>query len=340
MKFYSRIILLMLPLLVAGPGCRVQQIPLLMRTHVTQELMPAIDTSPIVEMAVGQGSNCANKVAIIDVDGLLVNANRPGMMSYGTNPVADFRAKLDYARRHVDLRAIVVRINSPGGGVTASDMMWQDLQRFKQETGRPIVVSLMDVGAGGAYYLATAGDLIIAHPTSITGGFGVIFNAYNMEDFLAEINIVGVTVKSGTQTDLGNPLRQMSAESRAILQQITDEFQQRFQQRIVAGRGMKLNGDEQFLDGRILTANQAQQVGLIDSIGYLDDAVKAAAELAGCGDSRPILLHRCRDKAETPYAITPADPIERRLIPVDIPGLNRAELPSFLYLWQPNPSLH
>lgn len=319
-------------------GCRLKHEPIKMQTRVIQEMAQPVDTSPIVEMPVGHSGPCATKVAIIDVDGLILNDNRTGLMSWGTNPVADFRAKLDYARRHPDLRAIVVRINSPGGGVTACDIMWRDLERFKQETGRPVIVSLMDVGAGGAYYLATAGDVILAHPTTVTGGIGVIFNAYNMEDFLSELNIIGVPVKAGSNIDIGSPLRQMPEKSRDILQAIADDFQDRFHQRIADGRDMELEGDEEFLDGRILTAQQALDAKLIDGVAYLDEAISLAAAEAGCPTAKPMLLHRCRDRAETPYAITAASPATKDIISLDVPGLSRADLPTFLYLWQPNPS--
>src|SRR5690606_7995525 len=99
-----------------------------------------------------------------------------------------------------------------------------------------------------------------------------------------------------------------------------------------------LVGTEDFLDGRILTADRAQELRLIDSIGYLDDAVQIAAEQVGCGGGYPVMLHRARDRADTPYAITPNTPIQGEILPVDIPGITRADLPTFLYMWQPNPS--
>lgn len=322
---------------LANGGCKIPD-PISVRTELIQATTPAVDSSPIIEMPVGPVRNCATKIGIVDVDGLMVNDNLIGLMSLGTNPVADFRAKLDYVRRHREIRAVVVRINSPGGGVTACDIMWRDLQQFKQETGLPLVACLMDVGAGGAYYLATGADLIVAHPTTVTGGIGVIFNAYEMEDFLSNLSIIGVQVKSGSQVDIGSPLRRMPDESRDILQQIADDFQARFHRRIEVGRGLALEGDEPFLDGRILTAPQAESLGLIDTVGYLDEAIEIAATQAGCGVARPVLLHRCRDRGETPYAITPNRPSEGDLLPLDIPGISRAKLPTFMYLWQPNPT--
>ena len=319
-------------------GCQIPQ-PIEVRTSLQSETVPAQDQSPITQMPVGAPQGNGGKVAIIDVDGLLVNQNQTGLMSVGTNPVADFRAKLDYARCHPELCAVVVRIHSPGGGVTASDIMWRDLQTFRAETGRPVVACLMDVAAGGGYYLATACDLIIAHPTTVTGGFGVILNLYNLQDMMAQLNIVGVPVKAGPQVDMGTPIGRIPDDSRQILQRVADEFQQRFHERIDTARNLQLAGDEPYLDGRILTASEALSLGLIDEIGYLDDAVQVAGRQAGRDRCRPVLLHRCRDRAESPYGITPNRPLHSGLIPFDVPGLRRAELPTFLYIWQPNPSL-
>ncbi len=318
-------------------GCQFPQ-PIEVRTQVAVEPLSNKAACPIVQMPVGDAKPCGVKVAIIDVDGLMVNANQTGLMSAGTNPVEEFRAKLNYARRHPELQAIVLRIHSAGGGVTASDIMARDLARFRQETGRPVIACLMDTAAGGAYYLASGSDWIVAHPTSITGGFGVILNLYNMEDMLAQMNIVGVPIKAGEQIDMGTPLRRIPDESRALFDTIAEQFQTRFHERIARHRGLDLSGEEAFLDGRILTAQQASDLQLVDSIGYLDDAIALAATQAGNPVAQPVILHRVRDRAATIYSITPNRPIQSDLLPIDIPGINRSELPTFLYIWQPNPS--
>jgi len=324
--------------IVAGlGGCKLRQ-PLQMKAHLTQEITSGVDSSPIIRMPVAHYGRCGTTVAIIDVDGLLVHENRTGAMSYGTNPVADFRAKLDYARCHPELGAIVVRINSPGGGVTACDVMWRELQQFKEETGRPVVAMLMDVGTGGSLYLATAADLIVALPTTITGGIGVIFNVYSLEKPLERLGIAGIPVKAGEKIDVGTVLSECSEENRELLQAIADEYQSRFHERLRSSRGKELRGDEAFLDGRILAPSDAIDAGLIDLVGYLDDAIMMAAEPTGQRAAMAVLLHRQLDPADTPYAITPSNPIQGEILPLDIPPLNRPKLPMFLYMWQPNPS--
>ncbi len=318
-------------------GCKIPQ-PIEVRTHVTTDPQPLKDTCPIVQMPIGVATACDAKVAIIDIDGLMVNANQTGLMSAGTNPVEEFRAKLDYARRHPELKAIVLRIHSAGGGVTACDIMHQDLKRFQASTQRPVVACLMDVGAGGAYYLASGADLIIAHPTSITGGFGVILNLYNLEDMMAQMNIIGVPVKAGDRVDMGTPIRSIPDESRVLLEAVAEQFQDRFRARIAESRQLELSGEEPFLDGRILTASQARDLNLVDAIGYLDDAIAFAGTQANALSAQPVVLHRARDQAQTIYSITPNRPIQGDLLPIDVPGLSRSKLPTFLYMWQPDPT--
>ena len=317
-------------------GCR-QCDPLSVRTQIVNETAPAKDMLPIHEMPIGHTYDCENRVAIIDVDGLLLNQNMTGFMSLGTNPVADFRAKLDYARRH-SVRAVVVRINSSGGSVTASDIMWRELSTFKSSCNVPVVACLMDVGAGGGYYVATAADQIVAHPTTLVGGFGVIMNLYDLEKQLENFNIFGQSIKAGEHVDLGTPTAPLSEEGEAILQRIADQLKGRFHDVIASGRGIAFTGEEEFLDGRVITSDQAAAAGLIDSIGYLDDAIQLASGLAGC-ELSPVVLHRRDDVVQTAYGISPNNPSKSSIISLDIPGIKRSKLPLFLYIWQPDPTI-
>ena len=173
-------------ILIAASGCALHQ-PLQVCGSGNVKVKADVSALPIkaegrlCEMPVIGGVSGAGKIALIDVDGVLLNVNHVGLLSSGENPVDLFREKLDYVRRH-NFRAVVVRINSPGGGATASDIMRRDLSAFRAATGIPVVVCCMDVAAGGAYYLATESDVIFAHPTTIIGGFGVIYNMYNLRE--------------------------------------------------------------------------------------------------------------------------------------------------------------
>jgi protease-4 len=279
------------------------------------------------------------KVAIIDVDGLLLNMDMVGLFSAGENPVAIFREKLDQVRADPCVRAVVVRINSRGGGVTATDIMWRDLRAFKEQTGLPVVACLMDAATGGGYYLATAADQIVAHPTTITGGIGVIFNLYNLQDAMAQQNILATPVKAGPLIDLGTPIAPPSEPGRQILQQIADDLHARFCDIVRQARPQVDPGRRELFDGRILTAPQALGAHLVDTIGYLDDAVAIARQLGGAPAAQVVMLHRCNDRARTPYAIMPNEPYREHLLPVSIPGYDRSKLPTFLYLWQADPTI-
>lgn len=327
---------MLLILLVAG--CRQ---PLRVRTdsQVTLAGVSPQDTGPVVPMAVTPGDPSQRRIALVDVDGLLLNQELVGLYSEGENPVALFREKLDSIARQPCYAAVVVRINSPGGSVTASDILWHDLRSFKARTGLPVVACLMDVGAGGAYYLASAADHIVAHPTTVTGGIGVILNLYNLQDAMAQFNVVGIPVKSGDYIDLGTPIRPQTEQGRAILQQMALEFHNRFREVVLEGRPPLIHAPPEVFDGRVFTARRAHELGLIDSVGYLADAAEIAGQLGGAPGAPLVILHRCHDRARTPYDATHNVPLHPSLLPLSVPGLERSRLPAFLYLWQPDPTI-
>jgi len=316
-------------------GCKH---PLLTRSFVTTDLPGVKDPTPVIPMHVEGCASCA-KIALIDVDGVLVNQNLVGLNSMGENPVDAFREKLDRVARTPCVTAVVVRINSPGGSVTASDIMWRDLNAFKQRTGLPVIACIMDVGAGGAYYLATAADHIIAHPTSLTGGIGVILNIYNLQAAMELQSIVSSPVKAGKFTDLGSSERAMTPQSEKILKDLARNFHTRFRDIVRASRGLDLRNDSVVFDGRVFGAQDALNKRLIDSSGYVDDALQLARNQAGTPDAATVIFHRRKDRARTPYAITPNTPVTGDIVPLSLPGLDRSKLPAFLYMWQPESTI-
>ncbi|HZZ72578.1 MAG TPA: S49 family peptidase [Pirellulales bacterium] len=281
---------------------------------------------------------CACSIAVVDVDGLLLNSDATGLGSWGENPVSLFRERLDAIEANGRVRAVVLRINTPGGSVTATDIMWRDLLAFKQRTGMPVVACLMDVAAGGGYYLATAADTVIAHPTTVTGGIGCILNVYNLQDMMAQFNIIGAPIKSGKNIDLGSPIKSLDDDKRKLLQTMADEFQQRFRTIVTKYRPAVDANLETTFDGRVFTAEQARKLHLIDDIGYLDDATKLACSQAGIDRANLLFFHREEDPALSQYAITPNVALQKGLLPLSVPGLDRSKLPSFLYLWQMEPT--
>jgi protease IV len=329
---------ILLGMLTFAGGCAHRPIQMEMKGDVTARTPADNSASRLMPHTLPHSSPLGPAVAIIEVDGLLVNRSLSGFGSHGENPVGLFREKLDAAAANPDIQAVVLRINSPGGGVTATDMMRRDLEMFRRCRALPVIACLMDVGTGGAYYLATGADVIVAHPTTVTGGIGVILNAYNLEDTLGQFNVVPMPVKSGDKIDMPSPLRVMDKEERRILEQIAEEFHERFRDQVRQSRPSLQVGEDDF-DGRIFTANQAERNGLVDQMGYLDDAIRMAREAAGLpANGRVVMFRRTNDRAFTAYDTTPNIPLHNSLLPLNIPGLDRSSLPTFLYLWQPDPS--
>src|SRR3954454_817185 len=352
-NLYSRVIILLyLPIVCAGCARplnvftqssvdAVANVNVNAEGNVKTELSPTPRLQPVTAMGLPHRPKVPNApaIAIVDVDGLLLNNDPTGLGSWGENPVSAFRERLDAIEGDGCVRGVVVRINSPGGSVTATDIMWRDLTAFKRRTCLPIVACLMDVGAGGGYYLAVAADKIVAHPTSVTGGIGCILNVYNLQDLMAQFNILGIPVKSGPNIDLGSPVKEISPEKRKLLQDMADEFHARFRNVVVKARPEVDGSLETTFDGRVFTARQAKDLRLVDQIGYLDNAVAMVRTMAGVDYANVVFFHRRDDPAMSPYSITPNTPLQKGLIPFSVPGLDRSKLPSFLYLWQMDPTI-
>ncbi len=290
----------------------------------------------------------ASRIAVVDVDGVLLNQAHGGMGSPSENPVALFAEKLNAIERDGDIDAVVIRINSPGGGVTASDIMRRRLEEFRRTIRIPVVACIMDVGAGGAYYVATACDQIVAHPTSLVGGIGVLMNVYYMEDAFANFGVVALPVKSGQRIDSPSPMRPLEIEERKDLEQMASQLHRRFIATVASSRRLRLQPETPdmapdsvpIFDGRVVLAPAALDAGLIDRIGYLEDAVRLAHRLAGgTGGIDLFMLRRDHDRAYTALDISPGPGLNLGLLPFKIPGLQRSSLPTFLYMWQPEPTL-
>jgi protease-4 len=307
--------------------------------NIKTELAPTPKLQPVSAMSLPhRPANGDPVVAIIDVDGLLLNTDATGLGSWGENPVSVFRERLDSIECNPCVRAVVIRINTPGGSVTATDIMWRDLNAFRRRTGLPVVACMMDVGAGGGYYLATATNMIVAHPTSVVGGIGCVLNVYNLQDLMAQFNILGTPIKSGANIDVGSPIKALNEDQKRMLQNMADEFHDRFREVVTQARPDVDNNNATNFDGRVFTARQAMERRLIDKIGYLDNAVAAARAQAGVDCANVVFFHRREDPALSQYAITPNTPLQKSIIPANIPGLDRSRLPCFLYLWQMEPS--
>ena len=288
----------------------------------------------LVETVVAQdeGLFIADKVLVLDVDGLLVNERQQSLFGLGDNPVSLFVEKLDKAKADANVKAVVLRINSPGGGVTASDIMHSRLREFRKQKKVPVIAVLEDVGASGAYYVACGADRIIAHPTSVVGSIGVIVQTLSFSGTMNKLGIDAKAVTSGPRKDMASPLKPLDKEDLAIIQKIVDEFYKRFLGVVADGRpDLKADQIKALADGRVYTGEQAKASGLVDEIGYLDDAIKLAKSKAAAKRVKVVMYHRPWGAKTSAYAS--GMPLQFNLLNVTVPDLSALARPQFLYLW-------
>lgn len=284
------------------------------------------EVRPFQERAVsGRGKD---KVLILDLSGVILSGESKPMLGGRIQPglLPRVRESLDRARRDESIKALVLRISSPGGGVTASDMLYQELKRFRQETGKIIVAHITDVGASGAYYAALAADAITAQPTSVTGSIGVILYRVDATSLMQKIGIQAAEISSGERKSMSSPFRQLSEDERKLFQGFINSLFVRFTDLIATERKLSSDAVRKVSDGRIMTSQEAQILGLIDGIGYLDDAIGLAKKKAGISEATVILYARPGEYRTTIYS--------QSLINIDFGGFAEPGA-QFLYLWWP-----
>ena len=304
------------------------------------DAVPATDE--LTETVVMEDDNVAgkSKVAMIDVTGMIIDAEKPGLISRQENPVARFTEAMHKAEGDSSVKAVVIRVNSPGGTVTASDLMFREIQHFKQRTGKPVVISMGDVAASGGYYVSCAGDQIIANPTTVTGSIGVIIETFNFSEGLQKIGIKSDAITSGPNKKMGSPFEPMPPEHRKLLQELVDEFYANFKSTVVQCRPAIPKSDLDWLtDGRVVTGKRAVEVGLVDKLGDLRDAFTAAKDLAKIKGAKLVKYHRQLEYVGSPYAASPAPPAttaqQINLLQLNLDAGALARSPGFYYLWDP-----
>ena len=284
-----------------------------------------------------KGFGVTDKIAVIDVDGMMINMRRSGIFSDGENPVSLFLEKLDRAGNDKRVKAVVLRLNSPGGTVASSDMMHHELRKFKDKTGKPVVACMMDVSASGAYYLACGSDGIIAQPSTITGSIGTIMQTFSFAGTMQKLGIKSDAIKSGEMKDSGSVFRDLNEEERQILQAIIMQFYERFLDVVQEGRPqLEENKLRELADGRIFTGTEALEQGLIDKIGYPSDAIDWAKEMSGVQKAKVVIYHRPIGYKPNVYSTAGSDLTNfGALKNLELPEWLTSNGTQFLYLWQP-----
>jgi protease IV len=278
------------------------------------------------------------KIALIEVEGLLMDSPRRSLFSEGENPVSFFVEKLDKAAKDKGVKAVILRINSPGGGVTASDLMYSEVLHFKERTQgkRPVVAMMLDVAASGGYYVACSADEIVACPTTITGSIGVIMQMVNFAGTMAKIGVKADAITSGKMKDAGSPLRELKPEEKEIFQTLVNQFFDQFVRVVATGRpGLDEQKVREIADGRVYSGKQALELGLIDRIGTLRETVAEVKKKIGAKKVRVVDYHRPLGWKPNIYAESPATPAQLNLINVTLPEAWPQMEPQFMYLWAP-----
>ena len=290
---------------------------------------PPTDTAVYDEEYVsGEGPE---KITVVPVVGTIASAESS---VGGVQPTATPEGLADALRQAADdpsVRAVVLEVNSPGGGVTASDEMHQSILDFKRNTDMPVVVSMGDVAASGGYYISTAADRIVANETTLTGSLGVIFQLTNFSEAADKYGISQVVIKSGKFKDIGNSFREMKPEEREIFQSLVDESYAEFVEVISEGRGLPEDRVREIADGRIYSGSQAKELGLVDSFGGLDEAAAIAAERAGATETTVVRYVETPSFSETLLSgLAPRKPEVEQVM--DAANLNLEPKPYYLYL--------
>ncbi len=278
-----------------------------------------------------------DKILLIDVSGIL--SSRPGRFGFipRTTP-GEIKTALNRAELDKNIKAVILRVDSPGGEVTASDMIHQELVRFKARTGLPVYASIMGLGASGGYYVSTAADKIYAHPTTVTGSIGVIARFPKVKKLADKVGYEEVIIKSGKLKDLAHPLKDMSEEERKILEDMISELFDRFLDVCVAGRpGLGSREEVRALaDGRIYTARQAKKHRLIDDISYLPDVIARIKKAAGLRYAHVVTYRYGRGSDLNIYARGGASVGDKPpLVHLDLGRLFGSGRAGFYYLWLP-----
>ncbi|MHC5163887.1 MAG: signal peptide peptidase SppA, partial [Planctomycetota bacterium] len=300
-------------------------------------MIPADQELKETQIDKDKGMFVSDKIIVIDIDGVMLNRQRSGWMQSGDNPVSSFLEKLDKAANDETVKAVVLRLNTPGGSVAAADMMYHSLTEFKRKKKVPVVACMMDVAASGGYYLACGADGIIAQPSCITGSIGTIMQTISVAGTMEKIGVTAVAVKSGNMKDMASPLHELSDEEQVILQKIIDGFYEQFLGVVQAGRPkLDKNKLRELADGRVFTADQAHAEGLVDRIGYADDAIAWAKKMADVKKSKVVIYHRPQATMPNVYGSAMSQTSGTGpLVNIDLPDWLDTGGAKFLYLWQP-----
>jgi protease IV len=314
--------LMMIAVLAVFAGCSLPKL----------SLFP--EAGPLKEVTL-EGSG-EEKVLVLTIDGPISDQPKDKLLRTEPGMVQELVTHLQKAVKDTQIKALLIKVNSPGGTITASDILYHEISGYKERSGAKVVVAMMDVAASGGYYLSLPADWIMAHPTTITGSVGVIFMRPGVSGFMEKYGFTMNINKSGEQKDMGSPFRAPTENDEAIFQKLTDQMAGRFYGLVQKHRKLTSQQMEQVKTARIFLADEAKQLGLVDEVGYLKDAVAKTKTLAGLKADAKVVTYRRQESAEDniynpTMSSTPPAGLEANL-----PTLSRfLDIPEagFYYVW-------
>jgi len=294
---------------------------------------PVSNPTELEEAKVVPGNG--DKIAIIPVEGMLLDARGGGFLQQQENPLSLFVQELDRAACDDRVKAVVLRVNSPGGSVTTSDTMYRAVQEFRKKTHKPVIASAQELDASGAYYVSCAADKVVVTPTSLVGSVGVIFETFDVVGTMDKLGIKSQAFVSGDLKEMGSPLKHRDDKEKLVIQTLVNDYFAGFTTLVAQNRPLKDNAMDQIKDGRIFSGTSAVELGLADQAGGLDDAIALARTMANTPHAQVVMYKRPYGYGGSIYAsnATPqpqANVLQLRL-PMELPFLPAG----FYYLWQP-----
>jgi len=319
----NRIISVIVILLVIGlTGCSWPKITLF-----------GTSDNPLEEYTLsGEGKE---KILVMSIDGVISAQSRRTLLGSRPSMVEDVAAYLQHAQNDKDIKALLIKVNSPGGSVTASDIIYHQITSYKQRSQVKIVVAMMGMATSGGYYISLPADIIMAHPTTVTGSVGVIYLRPNFSVLMDKVGIAMRVNTSGPNKDMGSPFRQATEEEDALFQNLTDTMARRFIDLVTDHRHLNQDQIRQIATARMFMADRARDLGLVNDIGYLDDAVAKAREIAGLdANARVVAYRRYEPTNDTIYnpAIRSGDQNPEAIIPI-LSQMSALSEAGFYYIW-------
>ena len=320
-----RLMVLILASIVMMGGCAAPQVKLFS------------DASDPLRESILQGTE-KGKVLVVPLRGVISTRPEEGTLRTMPSMVQEVVSQLRMAEKDEEIKCLLLTVDSPGGTATASDVLYNEILAYKERTKVKIVVSMMDIAASGGYYVSLPADVIFAHPTTITGSIGVVFMRPNVTGLIDKIGFSMDVNKSGKNKDMGSPFRRPTAEEIQMLQELTDGLADRFVTLVTKHRGLEEATLSTVSTARVYLPDEAKALGLIDKIGYLDEAIAEAIEISGLPEKAKVVAYRRtvfpNDNLYNPLT-TRSSIHARPLLDLGIQNAATHSSPGFYYVWTP-----